>query len=130
MKRVYDMNYGKMFFMSLTVLSLLSVLVFSAAAPNISGTLYCLYNTMKGVLAVGMLLLVVIAAIVYAVGQVLGAETRARASVWATAMFTGAIIGALLYILLPYILKTLFADDAAMVACIDNPASCSNSIAC
>jgi len=115
------MNYGKMLFLAVTLFSLLGVLTFAASVTNIQGSLYCLYNTVKSALAIGLLLLVVLAAIVYAVGQVLGAETRARASVWATAMFTGAIIGALLYILLPYILKTLFAGDQAFIDIIDDP---------
>ena len=63
-------------------------------------------------LAIGMLMLVVIAALVYAVGQVLGAETRARAAVWATAMFIGAIIGALIYILMPVIISQLMTGEA------------------
>ncbi|MBI2080063.1 hypothetical protein HYT84_04825, partial [Candidatus Micrarchaeota archaeon] len=58
------------------------------------------------------LLLVVLAAIVYAVGQVMGAETRARASVWATAMFTGAIVGALIYILMPFVLQLLIGGSS------------------
>jgi len=110
------MNYKALF----TIFALFGVLM-SAGVENISGSLYCLYTTVKGALAIGMLLLVCLAAIVYALGQVLGAETRARASVWATAMFTGAIIGAILYIVLPYILKTLFAGDEAMVQAFDNP---------
>jgi hypothetical protein len=41
---------------------------------------------------------------------VLGAETRARASVWATAMLTGAVIGILIYLITPMVLKALLAD--------------------
>lgn len=73
---------------------------------------------MKDVLAIGMLLLVVLAAVVYAVGQVMGAETRARASVWATAMFVGAIMGALLYIILPYVFDILMAPQKVKDACV------------
>ncbi len=76
----------------------------------IKDTLGAFCNTLHGALAVGMMLLIVLAAIVYAVGQVMGAETRARASVWATAMFVGALIGALIYIILPYILSCLAPD--------------------
>ena len=104
------MKYQNILFGLFVALSLTGVLIASASQDNIGKTLACLYDTIKSALAIGMLLLVVLAAIVYAVGQVLGAETRARASVWATAMFTGAIIGALLYILLPYILHTLLPD--------------------
>ncbi|MEK6978751.1 MAG: hypothetical protein AABW86_00880 [Candidatus Micrarchaeota archaeon] len=116
------MRYGKYIIMALVLVGLLGV-GFAAidAGANIKSALGCMYVTVKNALAIGMMLLVVAAAVVYAVGQVLGAETRARASVWATAMFIGAIIGALLYILLPFILKQLFSQDTALTDIIDNP---------
>jgi hypothetical protein len=108
-------------------LNLIGTLVAAVSGVSaIGNTLGCLFITIKNVLAVGMLLLVVLAAVIYAVGQVLGAETRARASVWATAMFVGAIIGALIYLLLPYVLGLLFAGDPSMTDVINNP----NSIKC
>jgi len=104
------MNYRSLG-MAFLLLSLLSTFAHAGNEQNFKNALCELYTTVKNALAVGMLLLVVLAAIVYAVGQVMGAETRARASVWATAMFTGAIIGALLYILLPFILGKLMPDE-------------------
>jgi Na+-driven multidrug efflux pump len=73
----------------------------------------------KNALAVGMMLMVVSSALVYSVGQVLGAETRARASVWATSMFNGAIIAALIYLLVPFVLRTMLAGsiDTGSIAC-------------
>ena len=55
--------------------------------------------------------LVIMAAIVYAAGQVLGAETRARASVWATAMIVGAVIGIIIFVLVPGILGAMLNQD-------------------
>ncbi len=102
----------------------LASLSFAESTPeNITTAMCAFYNTMKGALAVGMMLLVVLAAIVYAVGQMLGAETRARASVWATAMFVGALVGALIYIIMPFILDALMAPDTVTTACIANPAA-------
>jgi len=93
----------------------LSLLNVALAAPNdpknISIALGSFCGTLKGALAVGMMLLIVLAAIVYAVGQMMGAETRARASVWATAMFVGALIGALIYIIMPYIIGLLMTGS-------------------
>ena len=53
------------------------------------------------IVAFAMLLL---AAIIYAAGQIMGAETRARASVWATAMVTGGIVGLLIAASASYLL--------------------------
>ncbi|MBD3397499.1 hypothetical protein GF412_00205 [Candidatus Micrarchaeota archaeon] len=72
--------------------------------------LYCLVNS---VLVVVIFLLIVAAAIVYAGGQLLGAETRARASVWATSMFIGALIGVLIYIIVPMVLGAMDSAFAA-----------------
>jgi len=61
-------------------------------------------------LPIVLMLVVVLAALVYAVGQMIFAETRARATVWATSLMTGAIIAALIFILLPYVLDKLAPD--------------------
>jgi ABC-type xylose transport system permease subunit len=97
--------------LSIAVVCLAGVSFAESTPENISTAMCSFYNTLKGALAVGMMLLTVLAAIVYAVGQMLGAETRARASVWATAMFVGAIIGALIYIIMPYILGILMGPE-------------------
>lgn len=82
-------------------------------------------------LGVGAILLIVLAAIVYAIGQMLGAETRARATVWATAMFTGAIIGAIIFLVVPYLISTIMTGtpngDWVRNCCVENPtADCAN----
>jgi hypothetical protein len=93
--------------------SLFSVLSAESADPtNIIKAMGSLCAMLQGALAVGMLLLIIVAAIVYAVGQVLGAETRARASVWATAMFMGSLIGALIYLIVPWILAIMMKGQA------------------
>ncbi|MFH1447725.1 MAG: hypothetical protein ABIG39_02580, partial [Candidatus Micrarchaeota archaeon] len=46
---------------------------------------------------------------IYAIGQVLGAETRARASVWATAMLVGGVIGLIIAASAQY-LVSIFAQ--------------------
>lgn len=59
---------------------------------------------------VGMvMLLVVLSALTYAMGQMAGAETRARASVWATGILSGALLAAVLYILIFHIFTGLEA---------------------
>ncbi|MEM3060716.1 MAG: hypothetical protein QXW70_02085 [Candidatus Anstonellales archaeon] len=54
------------------------------------------------------LLMLVSAGLVYAAGQIFGAETRARANVWATAMLTGSIISLIIITLTPYFLSELY----------------------
>lgn len=52
-------------------------------------------------------LLVIISAALYVIGQVMGAETRAKANVWATGLLVGAIVSAVLYVVLFQILTQL-----------------------
>jgi hypothetical protein len=62
-------------------------------------------------LGAAVMVLIVLAGVTYAIGQILGAETRARATVWATAMLTGAIIGAIIYIVAPTIINALLSNS-------------------
>ncbi|PIT84138.1 hypothetical protein COU37_05120 [Candidatus Micrarchaeota archaeon CG10_big_fil_rev_8_21_14_0_10_45_29] len=66
---------------------------------------------LTGVLPIMSMLLVIGAGIVYSAGQLMGAETRARANVWATTMIVGAIIGILIVVAAPPIINTLGAGD-------------------
>ncbi|MEM4272078.1 MAG: hypothetical protein QXH30_00655 [Candidatus Bilamarchaeaceae archaeon] len=74
---------------------------------NIQSGICGLYTLVNQVLTAVIFLLIVAAAIVYAGGQLLGAETRARATVWATSMFMGALIGVLIYVIVPYVLNLM-----------------------
>ncbi len=51
--------------------------------------------------------MVVLSAAAYVIGQLSGAETRARATVWATGLLTGAILSAVIYVLLFQVLAPL-----------------------
>ena len=79
-----------------------------------------LYYIVQSLLAVVVFVLIVVAAIVYAAGQVMGAETRARASVWATSMIVGAIIGIVIYLLVPIILGTMLGETDLASKCGNN----------
>ncbi|MEM4137461.1 MAG: hypothetical protein QXV64_00120 [Candidatus Anstonellaceae archaeon] len=57
-------------------------------------------------------LLVVAGAITFAAGQLASAETRARATGWATAMIVGALFAFILVSLLPLVIKAFYGDSA------------------
>ncbi len=89
------------------LIALFFISLIFAQATNLQVALrqFCefLYNIV-GEVAVLMILL---SSIVYTGGQFFGAETRARANVWATNMLTGAIIGIVIIILLPGFLAAM-----------------------
>ena len=106
-------NYGKF----LLVFGLLAVGlgVASPSTTTIESGICQLYHLTTSLLAAVVFVLVVLAAIVYAAGQVMGAETRARASVWATSMIIGAVLGIVIYVILPVIINAMWGS--AITAC-------------
>jgi hypothetical protein len=72
---------------------------------------------LMGVLPVASMLMVIAAGAVYASGQMMGAETRARANTWATAMLVGALIGIIIVTVAPSVLKILYPQQAGNFSC-------------
>ncbi|MFN3910338.1 MAG: hypothetical protein ACK4J0_03865 [Candidatus Anstonellaceae archaeon] len=62
------------------------------------------------------MLLVIAAAVTFAAGQLASAETRARATGWATAMIVGALFGFILSELLPMLITLFYGDKATCSA--------------
>ena len=87
-----------------------------ATDVNPLATTYCamvsLCRGMQGLLPVAAMLMVLLAAVIYATGQMMGAETRARANVWATSCLTGALIGILISVIAPAVLQTINGGNA------------------
>ncbi|MFH0737504.1 MAG: hypothetical protein V1827_02315 [Candidatus Micrarchaeota archaeon] len=88
-----------------------------ASTANIGAAMSSLCGTAKAFLGATAMILVVLAGATYAIGQILGAETRARAAVWATAMLTGAVIGLVIYLIMPPLIGLLFTGQAGGDPC-------------
>jgi hypothetical protein len=67
--------------------------------------------SLKSLLPVAAMLMVMIAGVIYASGQIMGAETRARANVWATAALTGALIAILIVVVAPPVLGAVYGTS-------------------
>ncbi|MGC9057817.1 MAG: hypothetical protein ACP5H8_01935 [Candidatus Micrarchaeia archaeon] len=67
-----------------------------ASSSNLKAQLNNICKDLVTILPVVALVMIVLAGLVYAAGQVMGAEMRSRASVWATSLLVGAIIGLIL----------------------------------
>lgn len=96
---------GKLLGIVLLVMSL----SFAQTSGVISG-MRELCRTSQLFLGVVSMLLIVLAGTAYAIGQMMGAETRARAAVWATAMLTGAVIGIIIYLISPAIIRAFIGS--------------------
>lgn len=93
--------------------------VFAANCPTcrLKNSLELLCGDLKGLVPVAAMLMVLLAAVIYATGQMMGAETRARANVWATSCLTGAIIGLLIATIAPPILSMIFNGTTGSITC-------------
>jgi hypothetical protein len=70
-----------------------------------------LCTDLKGILPIAAMLMVVLAGVIYAAGQMMGAETRARANVWATAALTGALIAILIVVVAQPVLDAISPEN-------------------
>jgi hypothetical protein len=105
---------GKYFLVFILLINLTGV---SFAGDSIISAMSSLCETASALLATGAMLLIILAAAVYAIGQIVGAETRARASVWATAMITGALIGIVIYLVVPNLIGFLMTGTGTDERC-------------
>ncbi len=78
-----------------------------AQTEALSSALYDLCIGVKDLIPVAAMLMITLAAVIYAAGQMMGAETRARANVWATSCLTGALIGIIIATVTPKVLAVL-----------------------
>lgn len=84
------MNRNMLFVMAVM---LIANMVFAQA---LSEQLNSIMTQIQNIVPVVALVMIVLAGLVYAAGQVMGAEMRSRANVWATSLLVGAIIGLVL----------------------------------
>ena len=98
------LKYGKYFITFLVLVNLLTLVSATGEDITIKSAMCSIVLLVQSVMGAVMMVLIILAAIIYAAGQVMGAETRARANVWATSMFVGAIVGALIYLVVPLFL--------------------------
>ncbi len=72
-----------------------------ANISDLETALQCLCCTLYDYVSIVAFLMINLSSVIFALGNMFGAETRARANVWATSMLTGAIIGLVLIIIVP-----------------------------
>ncbi|MFA6214108.1 MAG: hypothetical protein WC717_02405 [Candidatus Micrarchaeia archaeon] len=107
------MNFGKAFPFAFTLL-MLAGFAFATNAPTsqLKQALSELCQGLNQLVPVAAMLMVLLASVIYATGQMMGAETRARANVWATSALTGALIGILISVIAPAVLQTIAGGTA------------------
>ncbi len=83
-------------------------------AASIGQNLNNICVQVKGMMPLVAFTLIVLGGLVYAIGQVLGAEMRSRTNVWATTMVIGAVLGLIIAFSAPAIVQlaaSSFGDE-------------------
>lgn len=96
----------------------LFAMLFSATSIlySVQNAISQLCVSLKSMIPVVAMMMLVLAGVIYAAGQILGAETRARANVWATACLTGALISILIVVVAQPVLQMIYTD-AGTISC-------------
>ena len=79
----------------------------SGSTTQLQGALQDLCTGLRDLVPVAAMLMVLLSSVIYATGQMMGAETRARANVWSTSCLTGALVGILISVVAPSVLETI-----------------------
>ncbi|MFA5929731.1 MAG: hypothetical protein WC861_02515 [Candidatus Micrarchaeia archaeon] len=101
------------------VMAIMVASVFAAVSglDAVTSSISQLCTGLKTMLPVAAMLMIILAGVIYASGQMMGAETRARANVWATAALTGALIAILIAVVAPSVLQMIYNNGGTNVAC-------------
>ncbi len=88
-------------------------MLFATVNPlsNVNEAVNTLCKGLKSLLPIAAMMAIVLAGVIYAAGQMMGAETRARANVWATAALTGALIAILMAVVAPAVLGMIYGSS-------------------
>ena len=100
--------------LGLVLLLLVAVGAVYATLGTLPAAITALCTDLQTLLPIIAMLMVIVAGVIYASGQIMGAETRARANVWATAALTGALIALLIWAIAPGVLTAISPGGAVV----------------
>jgi hypothetical protein len=92
-------------------------LVFADAADQMKTALTTITGLFCTVLPLVMMVAFMLAALVYAAGQMTSADQRARFHGWATSLLIGAVTAGVVYIIAPWIINTVFKVSTGTAGC-------------
>ena len=99
------------------VMAVMVASVFAVSGlTQVTNAMSQLCGGLKTMLPVAAMLMIILAGVIYAAGQMMGAETRARTNVWATAALTGALMAILIAVVAPSVLSMIYPAGATTFA--------------
>ncbi|MFA4983371.1 MAG: hypothetical protein WC588_04095 [Candidatus Micrarchaeia archaeon] len=107
------MDFKKAFYAAIFSFILCGMLFPTNPTSQLQSALTSLCVGLRDLVPVAAMLMVLLAAVIYSSGQMMGAETRARANVWATSCLTGALIGIMIAVIAPAMLDIISGQDVS-----------------
>jgi len=107
------MKFGRALMLAFALALLMGIPFANTPTSKLKQALTDLCQGLNQLVPVAAMLMVLLASVIYATGQMMGAETRARANVWATSALTGALIGILISVIAPAVLQTIAGSSIA-----------------
>ncbi len=106
-------TYTKHIILFAMLIILLSNVYFS---DDLEVTLGSLCSQLASLFKIVLMLTISLGVAAYALGQMMGAEMRARANVWSMGMIVAALVAAILYVLIPWLLLTIAKSSGHPIA--------------
>jgi len=98
------------------ILLFLSLVNATTPTDKLKNALNQLCVGVQQLVPIAAMLMILLGSVIYSVGQMMGAETRARATVWATSCLTGAIIGIIIATVSPSLLG-IIVNNGTPLSC-------------
>ena len=93
----------------------------AATGEDISGrfnNMGCtIYNALKNILPILIVVVIIFAGVIYVVGQVFGAETKSKAQSWAQNMIIGTLIAIIIVLAVPFLIDIMAPELSINAAC-------------
>ena len=107
---------GKYILLMFLVLASMGVLFSDNVIDKMHDAAGGLCTAAQSLLKVGIILMIVLGAATYAIGQILSSEIRGRATVWATSMFMAALFAAVIYMIIPWLIVYMWTGQSPDVS--------------
>jgi uncharacterized membrane protein len=76
-----------------------------------------IYNGLKGILPIIIVVVIIFAGVIYVVGQVFGAEAKSKAQSWAQNMIIGVLVAIIIVLAVPFLISVLAPELSLDTAC-------------
>jgi len=104
------------------LIALLAVvaMVSATAADNPVENINIVVNNFKSVFCnmvpIAIMLGIAASAVIYAAGQMLGAEQRAKTASWAASLMTFSVVAGIIYVLVPWIIIKIAGEGSTLAS--------------